>query len=123
MPPHKAKSSWRQRGRNVLAHFRTGIAVSPDGRLWVADQGSKVSGSGANRGQCRSRPGSGPSHRRTAYPASRTDGATTAVLGRPQCAELVNAKQRIVDDSGLRARLDLNQLALDAANIGSQLDN
>jgi hypothetical protein len=43
--------------------------------------GSEISGSGGTRGKCRGRPGCGPSRRRTAYPASPTAGATTAVWG------------------------------------------
>lgn len=81
MPPHKAKSSWRRRGRNVLAHFRTGIAVSPDGRLWVADQADQRSaGAGEVVGHAEAVQDAVQAVGETAYPVSRTGGATTAVL-------------------------------------------
>ena len=38
-----------------LAHFRTGIAFSPDGRLWVADQADQGS-AGAGKSRAMPRP-------------------------------------------------------------------
>jgi hypothetical protein len=43
MPPHKVNPLGAGAGVNVLAHFRTSIALPPDGRLWVADQADQRS--------------------------------------------------------------------------------